>query len=246
MDHEEQRDQLNELFEGIRDGENLVAKLEARFKAIMKDEPEDFFLDMNEDFSLWINDADWREDYVGDEAIQDGKIFELVYKYAVPFNEDLEIVLASSPYCPKSVLDLLLESTYMWEEDGTTQALARNQSNPVILERLATNEDGSTRFYVAANTATPPQTLDLLSSDNGISDSLVYMSNYGEDPDRFSRTYIRYAVAENPNTSVETLQRMLNQIESGDGVSAPDHVHPDGFKEAMDFIAKSLKSRLGH
>jgi len=74
MDHEEQRDQLTELFEGIRAGENLVAKLKARFKAIMKDEPEEFYEDMNEDFSLWINDADWREDYVGDEAIQDGGV----------------------------------------------------------------------------------------------------------------------------------------------------------------------------
>jgi len=246
MDQDEQRDLLAELFERIRDGENLVAKLEARLKSIMKDDPEEFYVDMNEDFSLWINDGEWREDYAGEKAIQNGKIFELVHMYACPFNEDLEVVLASSPYCPRSVLDSLLKSTYMWEEDGTTQALARNQTNPEILHLLATNEDGSTRFFVATNQATSALTLELLSTDNGISESLGYMYNYGDDPDRFSRTYIRYAVAENLNTSAETLQRMLGQIESGDGIAAPDHVHPDGFKEALEFIGKIIKTRLGH
>jgi hypothetical protein len=244
MTHDEFRDQLTELFEGIRDGENLTVKLEACLKAITKDEPEEFYVDMHEDFSLWINDAEWRGDYVGDEAIQNGKVFELVYKYACPFNEDLEVVLASSPYCPQSVLKSLLDSTYMWEEDGTTQALARTQSDPKVLHKLATNEDGSTRFYVADNPSTSAPSLDLLSADNGISESLSYMYNYGDDPDRFSRTYIRYAVAQNPNTSVETLERMLDQIESGNGITAPEYAHPDGFKEAMEFIAKAIKSRL--
>ncbi len=238
--------ELERLLKAIAEGEGVFDEFEKLLQEISESEQSwEILEDSQLEIYYLVNDAEWRSDEIGEGAIKDPRVFELLYKYICPEYEDIEVVLASSPFCPPSVIAQLEKSDYSWEEDGTTQALARNQSDPLLLTRLSQSEDSSTRYYVAENQATPPEVLAVLAADNEVSHSLFHMYRYDSDPTSHCRTYIRHAVAENPKTPIEVLKAMRDQLSTGEGVEVPEWVHPESFEEAKVAIIELLTRRIG-
>jgi len=203
-----------EEFERFRNGEGSIENLDKLLKEISEiDESEEVFIDTEDLFAQFINDSGYfRNDETGPRAMTDPEIFRVVYKYC-EFNENIEVVLATSPFCPQDVINKLAESEFEWEEDGTKQALARNQKDENLLRKLA-SEGPSTRYCVAGNSHTPIDVLERLSKDNeySYSESYVWDSRYSDlGPES---VLIRYAVIHNPNCTLEILNSMKNDISS--------------------------------
>ena len=204
---DESWEEVIEEFKRFHDGEGSINNLDNLLKEIVKnDETDEAFIDTEDLFSDFINDDSFRSDDTGPNAITDPEVFRIVYKYC-DLNENIEVVLATSPHCPKDIIDKLAESEFEWEEDGTKQALARNQKDENLLRELAT-ADPSTRYCVAGNPHTPLDVLEMLSKDTeySYSESYVWDSRYSElGPES---VLIRYAVVNNPNCSLQILESM--------------------------------------
>jgi len=161
-----------------------------------------------------INDSMWRSDGIGSNAITNAKILQDLFPVLTSINQDCEIVFAMNPHTPADIIEILCNSSYEWEEEGTTSALARNTSDVEILRKLSKSADPSTRFSVAGNIHTPLDILETLATDEGFSGHMEYISFDGGWHGQVSieldyiRCSIKYAVIENPNTSVEILKRI--------------------------------------
>lgn len=174
---------------------------------LVSDDDEDdldaFLEDCEDELSLALNDAEWRADSIGESATRCGDLLDLVYQHLVRFNENIEVILATNPYISPALIDKLSQSQYAWEEDGTTQALARNTSNEQVLAQLSTCDDSSTRYDVASNPHTPAEVLARLAQDVDISNSLWFIGR-GLD------SFIQVAVVNNPATPTETLAEIAS------------------------------------
>lgn len=149
-------------------------------------------LDLEDDFAKILN---------GNKCAE---LFELVFKYCCPINENIEVVLAGNEFIPLSIVKKLEKSTYSWESEGTTQTLARITTDSNLLTRLAKSKENSTRYEVAANKSTPPEVLSKLVKDYDISNSFWYCNN------GFPTSLIQYAVISNPSTSEEILHEVIS------------------------------------
>lgn len=161
-----------------------------------------------------INDSYWRSDEIGPNAITDDQVLQDLFPVLCALDQNIEIVFATNPHTPSDIIATLCNSTYEWEEDGTTSALARNTIDVEILRNLSKSSDSSTRFSVAANIHTPLDILETLASDEGFSRHMEYMSFDGGWNGQESieigyiRCSIKYAVIANPTTSVEIIERI--------------------------------------
>jgi hypothetical protein len=184
---------LEEHLKGIR---KYVMALEA------DSQHTEMMTDLEYELSEILNDSDWRE-ASGPDASKCSELFALIMTYCCPLNENIEVVLALNSHIPTSVIEKLEESNFFWEEDGTTQALARTTTNRELLRRLANSKENSTRFEVAANVNTPSDVLAELVKDAGFSDSYWFCHR------GFPVSLIQYAVVTNPNTAAETLIEVI-------------------------------------
>lgn len=163
----------------------------------------ELMLDLEGEFSIILNDSNFRDE-CGLNANKCSELFELVLKYCCPLNENIEVVLALNKFIPISVVKKLEKSVFSWEEDGTTQALARTTNDPALLKRLAKSRENSTRYEVAVNTCTPPEVLSELIQDYDISDSFWYCRA------GLPTSLIQYAVVSNPCTPKSTLAEVVS------------------------------------
>lgn len=152
-----------------------------------------------------VNDSDFRSDELGENATTDPEFLTALYDSLIEYDENVGVVLATNIHTPLEVLEKLTESTCSWEEDGVTNALARNTNNVEILRKLASNEEGSTRFSVAENTFTPIEIIETLADDNEYSDHLIYMNKYEDFP--FIQSTVKYAVLSNPQTPARVVEQ---------------------------------------
>lgn len=165
----------------------------------------DWCEEAEEEFNLILNDAEWRSAHVGPKATQCPELLILIFDYVVKYNENLEVVLASNPFIPEDLSQKLANSDFRWEEDGTTQTLARNTPREAVLRLLAESQDNSTRYAVAANEFTPPDVLALLARDVDISDS-QWLTTGGNH-----MSFIQAAVVRNPQTGSDILHAFAAQ-----------------------------------
>jgi hypothetical protein len=152
-----------------------------------------------------VNDSDFRSDELGDKATSNIEILTVLFESVMEYDENLGVVLATNIHTPIEILEKLSESGYSWEEDGVTNALARNTISLEILRKLATNEEGSTRFSVAQNELTPIELLETLASDNGYSRHLLFMTKLEIFP--FIQSTVKYAVVTNPRTPAAIIEQ---------------------------------------
>jgi hypothetical protein len=158
----------------------------------------DYFDVACEGVSEIVNDSDFRSDELGENATSNTEILTILYESVMEYDENLGVVLATNIHTPLEILEKLSESDYSWEEDGVTNALARNTINVEILKKLSTNEEGSTRFSVAQNKLTPIEIIETLADDNDYSRHLLFMNKFEEFP--FIQSTVKYAVLTNPRT----------------------------------------------
>lgn len=158
----------------------------------------DYFDVVCEGVSEIVNDSDFRSDELGENATSNTEILTILYESVMEYDENLGVVLATNTHTPFEILEKLSDSDYSWEEDGVTNALARNTISVEILKRLASNEEGSTRFSVAQNKLTPIEIIETLSDDNGYSRHLLFMNKFEDYP--FIQSTVKYAVVTNPLT----------------------------------------------
>lgn len=158
----------------------------------------DYFDVVCEGVSEIVNDSDFRSDEVGENVTSNTELLAILYESVMEFDENLGVVLATNPHTPVKILEELSDSTYSWEEDGVTNALARNTTNVEILKKLSINEEGATRFSVAQNESTPLEIVEALADDNGYSRHLLFMNKFEAFP--FIQSTVKYAVLTNPRT----------------------------------------------
>jgi Asp-tRNA(Asn)/Glu-tRNA(Gln) amidotransferase C subunit len=241
FEEEVERERLIELLELATLGsENLnLKKLEKQLKRIdsylqqMEDEGEDseFYVDIAFDISPILNGVEFRTDEVSEDAIKSPEILSMVEKYVASRDENVEVVLATNPHLSEELKWSLAASEYEWEEDGTREALARNQDDPKLLEYLAEVGNVNVKHQVALNTLTPASVLDRLAEETEQCNFQMEECLFGELST--FRGYARWCVAQNPNTDTATLQRIIgNQLVS---LGA----------EADGVIAQVAKTRLG-
>lgn len=214
-DTDQALEDLNVLLDNACDGDGTAIKeLESHLKEIDtfikdfsdKDAMDNIYVDIEYEIVELVNDADWREDETGPNAIQNHDVLRLIYKYIASENENVEVLLACNPYIPEDVLKELMVSEFYWEEDGTQQALARNRKEAWVLRELAQSEQDGVRYEVALNPHTPTEVLDSLAGDVGQCDWRVEEIKFGEKSPY--RGHVRWAVIQNPNVSKETLKRI--------------------------------------
>ncbi len=241
FEEEVEREKLFELLElATLEPENLnFKKLEKQLKRIdsylqkMEDEGEysEFYEDIAFDISLILNGVEFRTDEVSENAIESPELLSLVAKYIATRDENVEVILATNPYLPEELKWSLAESEYEWEEDGTREALARNQDDPKLLEYLASVGNVNVKHQVALNTFTPASVLDRLAEETEQCNFQMEECLFGELST--FRGYARWCVAQNPNTDTATLQRIIGYQLVSLGA------------EADGVIAKVAKTRLG-
>jgi hypothetical protein len=168
-----------------------------------------------------INNSDWRSDEVGKKCVADPSILRELYSVLIKIDENTELIFATNPNTPIDLLEELAESTYDWEEDGTSSTLARNTGVESLLRKLATNSEPSTRYSVAGNPRTPAGVLEALSVDEGFSRHMMYMtfnggmSPFATDPtEEMIRCSIKFAVIHNPNTPLEIISKIASNEEN--------------------------------
>jgi hypothetical protein len=215
IDFDYESEELNQLVFGLirsasscdekalDDLETLMGRVNRKIRADGLEAMEvETFIDLEEELSLILNDTGFRNEEAGPNATNCPRLLEIVYKKLVPFNENFEVVLAVNPFLPETIANKLIKSEFAWEEDGTTQALARATKNPAILQKLSKSWENSTRFEVAANPSCPPEVLEKLAKDVEISDSFWYC-NYGIE------SFIQVAVVRNLNTPTSVVEGFL-------------------------------------
>ena len=163
----------------------------------------EILLDLEDQFAKILNGAGLHKKTTKN-ANRCPELFELVFKYCCPLNQNIEVVLARNEFIPPSLVKRLEKSTYGWESEGTTQVLARVTTDSNLLKRLAKSKENSTRYEVAANKSTPPEVLSKLVKDYDISDSFWYCNN------GFPTSLIQYAVISNPSTPKEILHEVIS------------------------------------
>lgn len=154
------------------------------------------------EISELINDSPL--DGLGENPTDCVGLLEVIFKYICPLEPSFEIILACNPHTPNEILRELAKSNYEDEEHATTQSLAEYTTDSDLLELLSSSSHGATKWYVAQNPATSSQTLDKLASDSGYAG---YMLANGESD---SGIFVQAEVISNPNTTIETLQRIAN------------------------------------
>lgn len=215
MESEEFHEQLLQLLEAMcSDSKNLPEFIGffENLKKESKEANEDYedyvgnllFDTICEEAAEFINDSQFGIDEIGPNAVSDADVLRAIYENICSIDENVEVVLATNPNTPVDILDKLTDSTFSWEEDGTTDALARNTSNINILTKLSRNEEGSTRYSVAANIATPHEVLANLAKDEGTSDHEATMTRYDNTEPAF--LYIKFAVLNNSNCPKTLIQ----------------------------------------
>jgi len=226
--------------------DNLDTLLSRVIRKVRADEIEpidvETFVDLEEDLSLILNDAGFRNEDLGPNATKCQRLLELIYKRLVPFNENFEVVLALNPSLPDAIISKLIKSEFAWEEDGTTQALARATKDPAVLRKLSNSSENSTRYEVAANPLCPPDVLKKLAKDVEISDSL-WFCNQGLE------SFIQVAVIRNSNTPTSVIEGFLTDEHH---FSEQDFVSSHGWSLVSDggldalraFLATEARNRL--
>jgi hypothetical protein len=259
MNPEEFSEEFFEVLRGIVSGEVELIELKefmARAKNDCDTEDLEFseFLEeafpdaICEEVHELINGSSWRSDEVGTNCVTDSELLSGLFPVLVQIDQNNELVFATNPNTPKEIIEKLTQSTYSWEEDGTTNTLARNTTNPSILEKLSDSADSSTRFSVAANPHTPRNVLMKLASDEDFSQNRVYVSlDGGMSPhvtdlaSEIVSCSIKYAVVNNLNTPSEIVHEIANKdnnfsaekVESYFGVENVDDVNLAMKIEAM-------------
>jgi len=212
FDEELAIEELLKLVKSAQTGDKVaLAALESHLKTIKsyvraleaEDEFTELMVELEDEFSMILNDSNFRDE-CGLNASKCSGLFELVLKYCCPLNENIEVVLALNKFIPMSVIKKLEKSDFSWEEDGTTQALARTTNDPELLKRLAKSKENSTRYEVAVNQSTPPEVLSKLIRDYDISDSFWYCRA------GIPTSLIQYAVVSNPCTPKVTLAEVVS------------------------------------
>ena len=205
------RELLNLMKKAKTCDKGVLAALEVNLKKLkeysLAQEKEmgyaEVLLDLEDQFAKILNGAGLHEKTTKN-ANKCAELFELVFKYCCPLNENIEVVLAQNEFIPLSIVKKLEKSTYSWEWEGTTQVLARITTDANLLKRLAKSKENSTRYEVAANKSTSPEVLSKLVKDCDISNSLWYC-NTG-----FPTSLIQYAVISNPSTPKEILHEVIS------------------------------------
>jgi hypothetical protein len=214
-DTDQALEDLNVLLDNACDGDaTAIEELESHLKEIGtfikdysdKDEMDNIYVDIEYEIVELVNDADWREDESGPNAIQNHDVLRLIYKYIAAENENVEVLLACNPHIPEDVLKELMASEFYWEEDGTQQALARNRKEDWVLRQLAGSDQDGVRYEVALNPHTPAEVLDSLAGDVGQCDWRVGEIKFGETSPY--RGFIRWALIQNPGASKEALVKI--------------------------------------
>jgi len=154
-----------------------------------------------------VNDSDFRSDELGENATTNPEILTLLFESVMEYDENVGVVLATNIHTPLEILGKLAEWDYSWEEDSVTNALARNTDKVEILRKLATHDEGSTKYSVAENKLTPADVLKVLADSNDCSFHLLYMNKY-EDFNFFQST-VKYAVITNPMTPMSTIDQFI-------------------------------------
>jgi hypothetical protein len=155
-----------------------------------------------------VNDSDFRSDELGENATTNTEILTLLFESVMEYDENVGVVLATNIHTPFEILEKLAEWEYSWEEDSVTNALARNTDKVEILRKLATHDEGSTKYSVAENKLTPVDVLQVLADSNDCSFHLLYMNKY-EDFNFFQST-VKYAVITNPMTPMSTIDQFIS------------------------------------
>jgi hypothetical protein len=168
----------------------------------------DIYTDLEYEICEILNGSEFRSDEVCDGATKDSEILSLVYKYISPHNENVEVVLAANPYISETLKWELANSEFEWEEDGTRETLSRNSSDPELLSYLSEVGNDNVKHQVALNHATPLEILDRLIHETGQCNFQMEECLFGELSS--FRGFIRWAVAQNPNTQVSTLEKVRN------------------------------------
>ena len=173
-------------------------------------EYSEIYTDLEYEISEILNASDFRSDEVSDKATQDSEILTLVYKYICPHNENVEVVLATNPYLSDALKWELTKSEFEWEEDGTREALARNTHDPELLTHLSQVGNDNVKHQVALNPNTPFEVLDRLVHESGQCNFQMEECLFGELSS--FRGFIRWAVAQNPNTQLFTLKQITEGV----------------------------------
>jgi hypothetical protein len=227
----------------LDDLETLMSRV---IRKVRSDDLEPFeietFIDLEDELSLILNDTGFRNENAGSNATNCQRLLHIVHKKLLPFNENFEVVLALNPFLPEAIAEKLSKSEFAWEEDGTTQALARATKNPAILTKLSKSKDNSTRYEVALNPCSPSDILEKLAKDVEISDSFWYC-NQGLE------SFIQVAVVRNLNTPRAVIEGFLTDkyfFSEQDFVKSHgwNLVSDGGLAELRTLLAKEASLRL--
>ena len=170
-------------------------------------EYSEIFSDFAFELAPLINGTDFRVDQVTDAATQSPELLAIIAKYIAIRDENAEVVLATNPFISEELKWQLAESEFEWEEDGTREALARNQKDPKLLEYLAEVGNVNVRHQVALSPITPAHVLDDLANDTEPCNFQMEECLFGELSD--FRGFARWCVVGNSSTSKSTLERIL-------------------------------------
>jgi hypothetical protein len=187
------------------------------------------------EISELINDCPL--DGIGDNPTDCVELLEIIFKYIYPLESGFGIILACNPHTPIEILRKLIDSDFEDGEKCTTQSLAEYTSDSELLDLLSSKSHGATKWMVARNSATSTKTLDKLASD---SDYAGYMLSNGE---KDSGIFVQCNVIDNPNTSIEALEKIADGTYSI--VGGPESPWSVEFLEALNLELQELaKSEL--
>lgn len=232
MDAEETADEFFETLSAIAREEVSPNKLKNLLQKIQEDcggDPlrygeflQEVFPDVIcEEVNEIINDSQWRSGEIGPNALKNPGILRELYPLLTELDENNELVFASNPYIPKDIIEVLSDSHFEWEEDGTTSMLARVTNDQNIITKLSKSENVSTRFSVACNVNAPISVLQDLSNDEEFSRHMLYMQFDGgwhQQSSSIATDYVRcsikYAVVQNTSTPIEIIKSMSESSRS--------------------------------
>ena len=191
----------------IQELENLLKRIDAYIEESELN-AEDFYEDIHVDVAPIINGVEFRDDIVSEDATTNIESLQLVADYIAKADENVEVVLATNPFISEDLKWHLAESEFEWEEDGTREALARNQNDPKLLTHLAKIGNTNVRHQVALNHNTPADVLDNLAQDTDQCNFQMEECLFGELT--AYRGFARWCVAQNPSTNLSTIKKILN------------------------------------
>lgn len=208
----------------IQELEELLRTIDA---FIQESEDNGEYNDFYEDIHLYaapiLNGVEFRDDTVVDDATSNIQVLQLVSDYIATRDENVEVILATNPHISEALKWHLAESEFEWEEDGTREALARNQNDPKLLAYLARVGNTNVRHQVALNHNTPADVLDKLVEDIDQCNFQMEECLFGELT--AFRGFARWCVAQNPNTDLSTIKRILNNELDPLGAEADEEIY---------------------